>query len=600
MKDLLKRVKEKAHELFGIDYRTLAFFRILLGIIIICDLIVRSSYLKTFYTDLGVMPRQVIFEKYTSYFWSLHFLSGSEYFQGFLFLIAFVFALMLIFGYKSRFATIASWIFLVSLQNRNPLVLQGGDVLFRMILFWAMFLPLGKIYSVDYFLRKDKEKNIVKSHLSFATFGIMMQVALLYVYAAILKTGKEWLTEGSAIYYALSLDQFVTPIGKILFGNYELMKTLTFGVWWFELLAVFFFFIPFLTGWIRTIMVFAFVFFQAGMGSSLYLGPFPWIASIAVISFLPSLFWDKIKSKINFNSRKKIEIYYDGKCNFCRRMLRIVLGFLFLKNVNCKPAQSNSKMYGEMLRENSWIVIDSSGKHYNRFSAFYPVFSASPIFFIFSFVFLIPGIKQIGNLIYRFVANDRTVFSTFLKEPIEFSEKTKKTLFLIGNVIALFFVVFVFAWNLQSIGYDSIPDKYEKTGFMFRVDQKWDMFAPFPLKEDGWYVIPGKLLNGTEIDLWNEGKFGEGKVIDYRKPDNIAVQYDNQRWRKYMMNLWSASNADYRLYLGKWICRNWNSEHTGKSQLEAFNVTFVKELTLPNYQYSQPENVVIWEHWCFK
>ena len=32
---------------------------------------------------------------------------------------------------------------------RNPLVVQGGDVLLRVLLFWAMFLPWCAYYSVD-------------------------------------------------------------------------------------------------------------------------------------------------------------------------------------------------------------------------------------------------------------------------------------------------------------------------------------------------------------------------------------------------------------------------------------------------------------------
>jgi hypothetical protein len=32
---------------------------------------------------------------------------------------------------------------LVSLQARNPVVVAGGDVLFRWTLFWGLFFPLG-------------------------------------------------------------------------------------------------------------------------------------------------------------------------------------------------------------------------------------------------------------------------------------------------------------------------------------------------------------------------------------------------------------------------------------------------------------------------
>ena len=37
----------------------------------------------------------------------------------------------------------------MSLQARNPVVLHNGDVYARMMLFFAMFLPLGDQFSLD-------------------------------------------------------------------------------------------------------------------------------------------------------------------------------------------------------------------------------------------------------------------------------------------------------------------------------------------------------------------------------------------------------------------------------------------------------------------
>jgi len=34
---------------------------------------------------------------------------------------------------------------------------------------------------------------------------------------------------------------------------------------------------------------------------------------------------------------------------------------------------------------------------------------------------------------------------------------------------------------------------------LLRVDQRWDMFAPYPSKEDGWFVIPASLSDGSEL-----------------------------------------------------------------------------------------------------
>ncbi|PSN13512.1 hypothetical protein C7271_22460 [filamentous cyanobacterium CCP5] len=121
------------------------------------------------------------------------------------------------------------------------------------------------------------------------------------------------------------------------------------------------------------------------------------------------------------------------------------------------------------------------------------------------------------------------------------------------------------------------------------------MFAPYPMTEDGWYVIPGILKNGTEVDLFRQGK----KVI-WQKPDLVSKTYGNDRWRKYMLNIWLRDNADYRLYYGQYLCRKWNRDHFGGQQLDRFKIYYMLEETLPNYQPPKVEKVVLWEHYCFE
>ena len=40
-------------QIFGLEYRSLAAYRMLLGLVIVGDLIDRSTHLQTFYTDQG-------------------------------------------------------------------------------------------------------------------------------------------------------------------------------------------------------------------------------------------------------------------------------------------------------------------------------------------------------------------------------------------------------------------------------------------------------------------------------------------------------------------------------------------------------------------
>ena len=69
--------KLKAQELFGMDLRSLAIFRISIALIIIVDLIARASDLESHYTDRGVLPIDRVIEHSPKWRVSVHLLNGS-------------------------------------------------------------------------------------------------------------------------------------------------------------------------------------------------------------------------------------------------------------------------------------------------------------------------------------------------------------------------------------------------------------------------------------------------------------------------------------------------------------------------------------------
>src|SRR5262245_64238108 len=106
-------------------------------------------------------------------------MSGVWEVQAILFVAAGVSALALLVGHRTRLATIASWLLFTSLNTRNPMVVLGADVLLRVVLFWAMFLPLGARYSVDRAwlgATKDSRPRV----LSAATVAYLLQIVLVY------------------------------------------------------------------------------------------------------------------------------------------------------------------------------------------------------------------------------------------------------------------------------------------------------------------------------------------------------------------------------------------------------------------------------------
>jgi hypothetical protein len=193
-------------------------------------------------------------------------------------------------GYKTRTVTILSWLMMLSMHNRNPLILQGGDDLLRMSLFWGMFLPWGKFYSIDSYHTEQTETK----WFGFSGIGYMVLVFSVYFFSALLKNSSEWHTEGTAIYYALSLDQMVLPPGRWLYNFPLILKYMTLGVYYTELIVPFLFFSPVYTKQLRLFAILGLTALHIGIASTLFVGLFFLIGLATLIGILPSTLIDKI------------------------------------------------------------------------------------------------------------------------------------------------------------------------------------------------------------------------------------------------------------------------------------------------------------------
>ncbi|HEY4220784.1 MAG TPA: hypothetical protein VGO62_05560, partial [Myxococcota bacterium] len=122
----------------ALDLRSLALLRIGMAVLLLADLADRAQYLREHYSDDGILPRADLALSQGLADWSLHMASGSVAGQAVLFLIAAAVALLLLVGFHTRLAAVASFILLVSLQNRDPAVCYGADALLRALLFFSL------------------------------------------------------------------------------------------------------------------------------------------------------------------------------------------------------------------------------------------------------------------------------------------------------------------------------------------------------------------------------------------------------------------------------------------------------------------------------
>lgn len=152
---------------------------------------------------------------------SIHMVNGTPAFALLLFMLQLVWALGMLVGYRTRLMTALSWYWQISLQMRCPLVLHNGDVYVRMLLFWGMFMPLGRWWSFDRALsrchtleerlqeRRERAAGRAGPPLRFnaGILGHYFQILFVYSVSVIHKSQRGWqiwFVEGSAVYWALN------------------------------------------------------------------------------------------------------------------------------------------------------------------------------------------------------------------------------------------------------------------------------------------------------------------------------------------------------------------------------------------------------------
>ena len=336
--------------LFAIDARSLAAFRIALGAALLVDLCVRATDLGAMYTDDGMFSRATVCRYYGIWNWSFHFGSGSSSYQAALFAFAALLALLLVAGFETRLAAAASWLMLISLHNRVPPVLSGADNLARLLLFWGMFLPLGRVWSVDAWLsgRRGIRRASPEPVLSVATAAILFQMAFVYLFSAVFKLNADWL-QGKALAATLRDGFFGTPVGATFLEFPRVLAVLTVVILILEWLCPFLLFSPLRTGRVRLWVLGFLAGMHLGIAVLLNLGFFSAVSLTGLLLFLPPFFWDRLSSRVGAATRDSRQLAPGERLSqpappspvqlVSQVICALALGYVLFTNVNGLPVR---------------------------------------------------------------------------------------------------------------------------------------------------------------------------------------------------------------------------------------------------------------------
>ena len=274
-----------------LDPRSLAVGRILLGLFVLLSLLSSAFEMEAFFTDRGVLPREVLLRSAFANEWlCLHLGTGGLAAPAVLTVLLCVCAVGLMVGWHTRPMVLGCWVLFNSMLVRNPFIGDRGDLELSLMLFWGFFLPLGSRWSWD--ASRGRGPGPV-SPRGMAAAALVAQFGMIYLFAAYHKNGAFWLGRGDGLEHSLISPLFATPLSLWLArAAGPWLTSLNFAVVAGEVFVGMLLLCPWSVPLTRGIAVALLLGFHLAVGVLFQLGLFPWLGGLLALLLLPREFWE--------------------------------------------------------------------------------------------------------------------------------------------------------------------------------------------------------------------------------------------------------------------------------------------------------------------
>lgn len=195
----------------------IAVFRILYGLCVLATLLLlHAEWLNWFGADGWVSPATNAQMEPGLRLNVFALIAGNNHWIAAFFWVFLVFVLLLIAGLWTRVSSIAVFLCLVSIQQRNLFIVNGGDAFLRVAGFFLMFAPAGACLSLDRWLyvRRGGRAEVLPA-APWAQRMIQLELAFLYFVSFLWKMKGDTWRNGTALYYVLHLtaiQRFPVPL----------------------------------------------------------------------------------------------------------------------------------------------------------------------------------------------------------------------------------------------------------------------------------------------------------------------------------------------------------------------------------------------------
>jgi len=251
----------------------IALFRVVISALVLVNAVMLLPDLETFYSQTGIVsyasPR--VFESVNLYYFLKPVFLSSQIIWGFHVLAA----ISLLIGFFTRTSAWIAFITVSSLHQYNPLILNSGDTVLRLMLFYLGFARSGDAWSIDRWIsvRRGTGPRVPRLQMPWAQRLIQLQVAFLYFSTSFYKLdGKAW-AYGEATYYTSRLWDFERFPVPYVFDHLWTIRLTTWSSLFLEFaLGTLIWFRP-----LRIPLIFAGIALHLGIDYSMNIPLFEWI-----------------------------------------------------------------------------------------------------------------------------------------------------------------------------------------------------------------------------------------------------------------------------------------------------------------------------------